>query len=296
MRILTFALSLSLSLIINSAFYRVFETKGINWASESNNVAEEPMSEFTEKSGENSHCDERFKLFPSLRAGKVVGIIPFQSNERNSPIAEFTVDNKVFKTKYVINLEEVDILTGLTTGGKAEYFEVETLNMPDCNFAVGEIYIFEIGKLGVNPQGKGEFEYALNYIKPNGYFKNYRQANADITFFRETKVKDFEPFREILGVKEGEAIAGGIVSGKAKNLVRPTYPVKAKKQKLSGAVQVLILVNEEGKVIKAKALCPNYQILGESAEKAALASSFSPTMLSGKPVKVKGTIIYNFVK
>jgi hypothetical protein len=55
------------------------------------------------------------------------------------------------------------------------------------------------------------------------------------------------------------------------------------------------LVSENGQVIKAKAICPIHFSLGKAAEEAALNSKYSPILLSGKAVKVKGVIVYNFV-
>lgn len=56
----------------------------------------------------------------------------------------------------------------------------------------------------------------------------------------------------------------------------------------------MVLVAEDGSVIKAKAFCAEHQALAVAAEQAALASKFSPTIKGGKPIKVRGIIIYNF--
>ncbi|MBC7795532.1 MAG: TonB family protein, partial [Pyrinomonadaceae bacterium] len=88
-------------------------------------------------------------------------------------------------------------------------------------------------------------------------------------------------------------ISGGVVNGKAKNLVTPSYPLQAKTVRASGQVSVQVLIDESGKVIYATAVSGN-SLLRASAAQAARASTFSPTMLSGQPVKTSGTIIYNF--
>jgi len=58
---------------------------------------------------------------------------------------------------------------------------------------------------------------------------------------------------------------------------------------------VQVDIDEKGKVTGAKDLCEGLPYLDEAAIKSAYNSRFSPTLLSGVPVKVKGVIVYNFV-
>jgi len=87
----------------------------------------------------------------------------------------------------------------------------------------------------------------------------------------------------------------GIANGKATNLVTPTYPPAAKAVRVFGTVNVLVVIDEEGQVIDARAIS-GHPLLKQSAEKAALASTFIPTTLSKQKVKVTGIIVYNFVE
>lgn len=89
-------------------------------------------------------------------------------------------------------------------------------------------------------------------------------------------------------------ISGGILNGKAIYLPKPIYPVSAAAVKVDGTVNVKILVDEAGNVVSVEAISGN-PLLRASAEDAARLARFSPTMLSGVPVKVSGTISYNFV-
>jgi protein TonB len=89
-------------------------------------------------------------------------------------------------------------------------------------------------------------------------------------------------------------ISGGVVNGKATSLVKPIYPPAAKEVRASGAVNVQVTIDEAGNVISATALS-GHPLLRAAAEKAARESKFSPTVLSGQPVKVTGVIVYNFV-
>jgi TonB family protein len=88
-------------------------------------------------------------------------------------------------------------------------------------------------------------------------------------------------------------ISGGVVNGKAISLPKPDYPPAAAAESASGAVNVEIIIDEAGTVISAKAVSGN-PLLRTSAEEAARKAQFSPTILSGQPVKVKGVVVYNF--
>ncbi len=94
----------------------------------------------------------------------------------------------------------------------------------------------------------------------------------------------------------GKTISGGIVNGKAKTLPVPEYPESARVAKITGQVKVQVLIDEKGIVISAKAVDGVENIaLRQASEAAALQATFSPTLLSGQPMKVSGVITYNFV-
>lgn len=91
-----------------------------------------------------------------------------------------------------------------------------------------------------------------------------------------------------------KVISGGVINGKATNLVKPSYPSAAKAVRASGTVNVQIVIDENGNVISATAVS-GHPLLRAAAEQAARNSKFAPTMLAGQPVKVTGIIVYNFV-
>jgi TonB family protein len=62
---------------------------------------------------------------------------------------------------------------------------------------------------------------------------------------------------------------------------------------MSGMVTVEVIVDETGKVISAVA-SNGPAILRDVSVQAALKARFSPTKLSGQPVKVSGSINYKF--
>lgn len=89
-------------------------------------------------------------------------------------------------------------------------------------------------------------------------------------------------------------ISGGVLNGRAVRLVQPPYPAIARSAHASGQVKVQIVIDENGNVISAAAVS-GHPLLQGAAVAAARASKFTPTKLSGMPVKVSGVIIYNFV-
>jgi TonB family protein len=94
--------------------------------------------------------------------------------------------------------------------------------------------------------------------------------------------------------KPPAVISGGVLNGKAIRLVTPAYPAIAKAAHASGQVKVQVLIDENGNVVSASAVS-GHPLLQASAISAAKASKFTPTKLTGQPVKVSGVIIYNFV-
>jgi hypothetical protein len=86
-------------------------------------------------------------------------------------------------------------------------------------------------------------------------------------------------------------INGGMLNGKAIYLPVPEVP----SGEATGVVLVAILVDEQGSVIEARAVS-GPQHLHAAAVNAARLARFSPTLLMGEPVRVSGTLSYNFVR
>jgi protein TonB len=64
--------------------------------------------------------------------------------------------------------------------------------------------------------------------------------------------------------------------------------------RVSGAVEVLVLISEDGRVEDAQ-VRSGHQLLRDAALQSAKQWLFRPTTLSGVPVKVQGVLIFNFV-
>ena len=83
-------------------------------------------------------------------------------------------------------------------------------------------------------------------------------------------------------------INGGMLNGKAIYMPQPDVAAGE-----TGVVLVQVLVDENGAVIEAKAVS-GPQHLQAAAVSAARLARFTPTLLMGEPVKVAGTLSYNF--
>jgi hypothetical protein len=60
-------------------------------------------------------------------------------------------------------------------------------------------------------------------------------------------------------------------------------------------VVIQVDIDETGKVTKARDMCKGIPLLSQVSVEAAMKARFTPTKLSGMPVKVTGLIKYNFV-
>ena len=107
---------------------------------------------------------------------------------------------------------------------------------------------------------------------------------------KKVEVGDTEPPPPRLLLKP---VSGGVLNGMALNLPAPIYPETARRMHVSGLVEVEVILDETGRVISAKALS-GPPSLRDVAVQAAYRARFSPTKLSGQPVKVSGQINYKF--
>jgi TonB family protein len=88
-------------------------------------------------------------------------------------------------------------------------------------------------------------------------------------------------------------VAEGVMRGMATKKVRPVYPRVAINANAHGAVEVQIVVSEQGKVIEATALS-GHPMLHSAALDAARKWVFKPTTISGSRVKVQSSLTLLF--
>jgi protein TonB len=108
------------------------------------------------------------------------------------------------------------------------------------------------------------------------------------------EIADTPPPPEVKPTPRAAPISGGVLNGKAISLPKPSYPPIAKAAHASGTVVVQVLIDENGNVVSAHAVS-GHPLLQGAAVGSARQAKFSPTKLSGQPVKVTGVIQYNFV-
>jgi TonB family protein len=84
-----------------------------------------------------------------------------------------------------------------------------------------------------------------------------------------------------------------VVAGSALTRVAAIYPPIAKQMKASGEVQVAITIDENGRVIEAKATS-GHPALRSAAEEAAKKWVFKPASLDGKPMRQRDVLTFTF--
>lgn len=149
--------------------------------------------------------------------------------------------------------------------------------------------------------GKDDSDPVSNGFAPNGRTDGNPIGGSLIEKMPPKVVKDIEkndvPVAPPPPIKQApkivKTISGGVVNGKATNLVKPQYSAAARAVRAEGQVKVQVLIDEDGNVTSANAVS-GHPLLQQAAQAAARSSKFSPTTLSDQKVKVTGLIVYNF--
>ena len=119
---------------------------------------------------------------------------------------------------------------------------------------------------------------------------------VDATNGSVIKIAKEEPRKVELGAalkERREPLSGEPLNGKAITLPPAAYPEAAHAARVEGEVAVRVVIDEGGNVVGAEAIS-GPELLRASAVEAARSARFSPTRVEGNPVKVKGTLVYNF--
>lgn len=208
-------------------------------------------------------------------------------------------------------------------------FDVQPKVMPDPKktkerLFLGRVWVDDQDLQIVKTKGKGVPEDKNNkypivetyreHIDGRYWFPTYSYADEELVFDNGTtlhvrlKVRytDFAPARATLKVTEigeddvptdqagvAKPVDLGVLNGKAVSLPKPVYPSEAKRLKVSGPVNVRVVIDENGNVTSAKAV-DGPAPLREAAETAARQAKFAPTTQNGITVKVTGVLTYNF--
>lgn len=109
----------------------------------------------------------------------------------------------------------------------------------------------------------------------------------------EATAKAAEEARRAEAAKRPLTINAGALNAYAIKLVMPVYTANDKRMGIRGKVTVSIKLDEEGKVVSAKAVDGPKQ-LWNAAEMAIRQTKFKPVLFEGKPIAATGAITFNF--
>jgi TonB family protein len=175
----------------------------------------------------------------------------------------------------------------------------ESPDLAKTAFALGELYRFRRDYAKAGPL----YQRVIRIREKFGQKEDPELLKALqgylIVLFGQNKTDEVGPVQKRIVELVGDKgpIQGGVLNGRAITLATPPYPAEARSSHASGRVQVRVIIDETGKVIEANAIniSGTNSFLIDAAERAARRSRFTPTLVSGMPVKVSGVIIYNFV-
>ena len=89
------------------------------------------------------------------------------------------------------------------------------------------------------------------------------------------------------------AIEGDVLNEMATACVFPEFPADARAAGLKTVeARIQVIVDEQGKVTQAKPLPGGHPTFAEAAVKSAMKATFPKSVIAGKPVKVRGTLVF----
>jgi TonB family protein len=110
------------------------------------------------------------------------------------------------------------------------------------------------------------------------------------------KLKDFAAkLGESPQPGKADIVEDVVLNGRAIYLPKPPYNEAARRARAWGTVVIKVTVDELGRVIEAADMCGGNPLLVNPSLQSARGARFTPTKLSGQPVKVSGVITYRFV-
>jgi protein TonB len=146
----------------------------------------------------------------------------------------------------------------------------------------------DAGNTAEQPNNQVQPEGEANVEKPASGTEGQQPANTDPNANATAANQQPNP----QPTKQGRGpVAGGMLNSKAIYLPLPEVPAS----EANGVVLVQVMVDESGAVIDARAVS-GPQHLHAAAVSAARLARFTPTLLMGEPVRVSGTLSYNFVR
>ncbi|HVG35587.1 MAG TPA: energy transducer TonB, partial [Pyrinomonadaceae bacterium] len=237
---------------------------------------------------------------------------PFQSEEAGvvRKLLDGGRDNMLAKDQGIKLISEKEMTLDGATGREMFVQQKDFIIRSRSFFVKGRLYqlafgtlknlVFKTGQPSPNPQDRTELYEAT----ANKFFDSFKLlSNSPLALGEVDRLLLTEkgvvigtcaPDTNCKSVTDDHTLTGGPLNDKATSLPPPVYPAIAKAARASGPVSVKVLIDEEGKVMAAQAVS-GHPLLQFAAVKAAREARFSRTLLNGKPVKVVGIIVYNFL-
>jgi TonB family protein len=157
----------------------------------------------------------------------------------------------------------------------------------------------------------GKQDSAKNYKKKADNFyeeiKDYGVIGADdeyVICVFDNLEKDISVCKKEAAQNSGEDMMNtssfdsgstNVLNGEALSLPKPEYPKAASAVGAAGAVNVKVVVNEQGNIVSAEAVS-GHLLLRSAAIEAAKKAKFRPFTENGKIIEKTGIIVYNFSK
>ncbi|HEX9919400.1 MAG TPA: energy transducer TonB [Pyrinomonadaceae bacterium] len=152
---------------------------------------------------------------------------------------------------------------------------------------------YVIGRKDVDPRDGGGS--VLKGLDDGHYRDNTNRTPAVVVpVKREDDPPPPTPTPAPVKPREQIRVSSSVISSKIISKPAPPYPMLARQARVQGPVTVEILIDEQGRVVSAQAT-NGHPLLRMAAQQSAYQARFSPTSLSGRPVKVSGVITYNFI-
>ncbi|MFN0141629.1 MAG: TonB family protein [Pyrinomonadaceae bacterium] len=118
-------------------------------------------------------------------------------------------------------------------------------------------------------------------------------AEAEADANAKAAAKAAEEARLAEAARRPQMVNAGSLNAYAIKLVMPIYTANEKRMGIQGKVTVSIKLDEEGKVVSAKAV-DGPKPLWNAAETAIKQTKFKPVLFAGKPIAATGFITFNF--
>jgi|GEM_PF-5636921 len=221
-------------------------------------------------------CDPRYSVYADAHLVGEVKNARNATKEEKEGIIDEEISGQQIKVVRFLLKEAID-----ESVKEGSSFELLAKAVTAKKLKIGKVYLVYVENWG----GKSFSPLGIDGRQT----KLVTQATEALKYIRKCKSK-----QETEETGEDFKKAFKFIGRNAISLPKPKYSDEARKEKASGTVQVQILLGEDGRVIKARVNC-GHPLLVPAAIEAAKGARYSPTLLSGKPVKVTRVIVYNFL-